>query len=211
VVDVGTDHAHLPIWLLDQGQVEWALGVDVAVGPLGQARQQVEACASTVDVRQSDGLSGVDPGEVDCITICGMGGLTVAGILSNAQDVLAHVRRIVVQPQGMAAEVRSVLLALGWGCVEACLVAEKKHIYVVESWEQTDCEPVWDEADLRWGRLTREKPDPLYRAWIEREVEDVDGGLERLRCAGQDTHPDADALRRERARLLAELSSICDV
>jgi len=210
VVDVGTDHAQLPIWLVEQGRVERALAVDVADGPLSQARKQAAAWAPSVEVRQSDGLAGIEPGEVDCVTICGMGGLTVARILSSAQDVLAHVRRVVVQPQGMAREVRSVLLSMGWGCVQACLVAEKKHLYVVESWELSPEEPDWDAADRRWGRLIRRSPDPLYRSWIGREIDAIDQGLERLTHAGQGAHRDAIQLNEDRARLVRELSLIGD-
>ena len=39
LIDVGTDHAYLPIWLLLGGKVPRALGLDVNPGPLAAARR----------------------------------------------------------------------------------------------------------------------------------------------------------------------------
>ncbi len=210
MVDVGTDHANLPIWMIENERVVGAIGVDVAVGPLKQARRQAEAHFSKVQVRHSDGLSSIEPGEVNCVTICGMGGSTIARILADGQAVLKHVRRIVVQPQGMEVDVRTLLLSLGWVCVQACLVAEKKHLYVVESWERRPNGPVWSDADLRWGRLIRRAPDPLFCTWIRRQLANVDQGLQRMQRAGQSDHSDAVDLRNERLRLESELRLIVD-
>ena len=211
LVDVGTDHANLPIWLWLQGRVQSALAVDVAEGPLQHARRQVAAYAPAVEVRHSDGLSGVRAEEVDCIAICGMGGATVRTIIDGGRTVLKGVRRLIIQPQGMEAEVRRLLISMGWECVDACLVAERKHLYVVESWEPDLQQCEWSSEDVRWGRIIRGRPDPLHRTWIERELLNVEQGLHRIERAGQSKHTDADALRLEQALLKRELSGVVDV
>ena len=46
--DVGTDHAYLPLFLLDKGKIERAVCADINVGPLNSARANAhEAGAST--------------------------------------------------------------------------------------------------------------------------------------------------------------------
>ena len=100
-----------------------ALAVDIASGPLARARSASAHLRDRIEVRQSDGLLALRPGEVTCISIAGMGGLTVAKILTEGATVCAAASRIVVQPQGMEAEVRTVLLAMG--VVDACTVSSK--------------------------------------------------------------------------------------
>jgi tRNA (adenine22-N1)-methyltransferase len=203
LADVGTDHAQLPAWLLAQGRIEAALALDVNEGPLRRARQVASAFPGGLHVRKSDGLAAVKPGEVGCVSIAGMGGQTVADILSRGAEVWTAAERVVIQPQGMGAKARLALLAGGWGCVQACLVADRHQLYVVESWERAPNEPAWTAEDLRWGRIIRAKPDPLFCAWLQREMDDIDQGLQRLDAAGHSEHVDAHALRGQR-RVLAE-------
>ncbi|MFR4202335.1 MAG: tRNA (adenine(22)-N(1))-methyltransferase TrmK [Flavonifractor plautii] len=40
--DVGTDHAYLPVWLLQQGRITGAVASDLRPGPLERARGTAE-------------------------------------------------------------------------------------------------------------------------------------------------------------------------
>ena len=208
LVDVGTDHAQLPVSLVRSGKVRRALAVDIASGPLARARSASAHLRDHIEVRGSDGLLALRPGEVTCISIAGMGGLTVAKILTEGATVCAAASRVVVQPQGMEAEVRTVLLSMGWCCVHGALVQDRRHIYVVESWEPGGERVAWSSDDLRWGKLIRANHDPLYSAWIGNKLANVRQGLDRMAAAGQSDHPDAVRLRQE-ADKLAEEQATC--
>ena len=86
VVDVGTDHGKLPVVLLANGQAEHVLAVDISAKALAGAAHRVEShgLAGRMEARLSDGLTAVRPGEVDVITICGMGGHRMRRILEAA-------------------------------------------------------------------------------------------------------------------------------
>ena len=204
LVDVGTDHAQLPLHLVNGGRVSKALAVDVAERPLAIARSACAHLRDRIEVRRSDGLSAIRPGEVSCICIAGMGGLTVARILTEGSTVCSKASRIVVQPQGMEAEVRAVLLSMGWGCIHGVLVRDRRHIYVVEAWEPDGDSSDWTADDLRWGKLVRERHDPLYDALLLSELSDIQQGLSRMAAAGQSEHPDARRLRQEARRIEEE-------
>ena len=69
IADVGTDHAYLPVYLVEQGKAPSAIASDLREGPLSHARQAVEAAGlqDKIDLRLSDGLDAVLPHEADCV------------------------------------------------------------------------------------------------------------------------------------------------
>jgi len=196
MADVGTDHAHLPAWLVATKAVPSAIGMDVAEGPLQMARQTVSELGGGVEIRRSNGLDSLAAGEVQCVTLCGMGGFTMAEILARGIPNLTGLERVVLQPQGGEAEVRTTMLSLGWHCVEAALVVDRDKRYVVESWAPGFSAIPWSAADLRWGQLIRSGPDPLFQRWLASERADVELGLSKLIEASV-SHPDAAALEAE--------------
>lgn len=86
LADVGTDHAYLPAALILEGKIPWAIAADLRQGPLNRARATVREYGLTgkVAFRLCDGLSGIRPGEVDAVAAAGMGGETIAAILTAA-------------------------------------------------------------------------------------------------------------------------------
>ena len=76
VVDIGTDHAYLPIFLVRQGIAGHVIAADVNDGPLERARQHVEEAGLTgqITLRLSDGFAAIAAGEADIAVLSGMGG-----------------------------------------------------------------------------------------------------------------------------------------
>ena len=56
--DIGTDHAYLPVWLLQQGVIDRAIAADLNPGPLDRARENARRYGLTdrIDFRLGDGL-----------------------------------------------------------------------------------------------------------------------------------------------------------
>jgi tRNA (adenine22-N1)-methyltransferase len=144
--DIGTDHAYLPIILYETHQIERAVAVDVHEGPYQSAVTAVKArrLSEVIDVRLGDGLMPLKPGEVDILTLAGMGGRTMLEILSVRPDVLAFVRNLILQPQGAEGTVRLTLLESGWYLKAEALVEEEGRYYTVmalskeEGWNLTE-------------------------------------------------------------------------
>ena len=65
--DVGTDHAALPIRLMQEGRVRRAIATDIRQGPLDRARGNVERYGYTgqIELRLCDGLAEVRREEVN--------------------------------------------------------------------------------------------------------------------------------------------------
>lgn len=86
LADIGTDHGYLPVSLLLEERLDWAVAGDIGPSPLNHARRTAGLydVSDRMDFRLGDGLSVLAPGEVDVIVIAGMGGDTIAGILAAA-------------------------------------------------------------------------------------------------------------------------------
>jgi tRNA (adenine22-N1)-methyltransferase len=62
VIDVGTDHAYLPIYLVREGIVSSALACDINKGPIDSARANIAAAelSDRISTLQTDGLHGTE-------------------------------------------------------------------------------------------------------------------------------------------------------
>ena len=208
MADIGTDHAQLPFWLVGSGWVPSAVAMDVAVGPIRAARSSVQQDGSLVEVRMSNGMDELRDGEVATVTICGMGGRTMAGILERGLPQISSVERVVLQAQGFNDRVRQVMLGMDWMCSDASIVQERSKLYVVECWVRGRPRVPWCEADLRWGQPIRSAPDPLFREWLERELNAIESGIEKLQSRAGLGHRDEGRMRSERAAVAKEIARL---
>lgn len=133
VADIGTDHALLPVWLLQSGRCSSAVASDIGEGPAAAARRTVSGAGleAAISVRVGDGLAPVEPSEVDDIVIAGMGGETIAEILSAAPWVADARYRLVLQPMSKPERLRAFLAENGFSTVEEDVVSEGERLYTV--------------------------------------------------------------------------------
>ena len=131
LADVGTDHAYLPAALILEGKIPWAIAADLRQGPLDRARATVRECGLTgrVAFRLCDGLTGIQPGEVDAVVIAGMGGETIAAILSAAPWVRTGDVPLILQPMSSFPDLRGWLQGNGFAIQEERLAREGEMLY----------------------------------------------------------------------------------
>ncbi|MGI6261931.1 MAG: tRNA (adenine(22)-N(1))-methyltransferase [Acutalibacteraceae bacterium] len=132
-VDIGTDHAYLPIWLLKSGTCPQAIATDLREGPILQAthnafRYRVQ---NRLVLRQCDGLAAVRPEEADDIAITGMGGELIAAILERAPWVCDEQKRLILQPMTAAEVLRQYLCENGFTILKERAVRDSGHVYTV--------------------------------------------------------------------------------
>lgn len=116
VCDVGTDHALLPVYLVENGVCKRAYACDIAQGPLNSAKKSVEAssCADRIRIIQSDGLDNVPPEGISDVVIAGMGGELIIDIISRAEWLKNGVN-LVLQPNTREPELIAWLYENGYG------------------------------------------------------------------------------------------------
>lgn len=101
LADIGTDHAFLPIDLVQRGIIKFAVASDIGAGPVAIAKQNVADAGLTdqISVRQADGLAGIHPADaISTIVIAGMGGQLITNILEAGQPQLDGTETLVLAP-----------------------------------------------------------------------------------------------------------------
>lgn len=195
VADIGTDHAYLPIYLIEHEVAVSAIGSELNPGPYQAAQRAVDGAglSKRIDIRRGDGLQTIEPGEVDTVVIAGMGGGTITEILANRLKVLAQVKRLILQPMIGSTQLRSWLVKQGWSIVAEDLVEDEHRIYEVIVAEPGQVNPI-DEIVLEIGPKLLETGHPLLGRHLQRIIE---GEKKVIRQLGNSTQPEASAKARE--------------
>lgn len=132
VCDIGTDHAYLPVYLVQNNICKKAVAADIGDGPLEYARQTVEKCqcGESVDIKKSDGLKSLDLENVSDVVIAGMGGETIAEIIGNEKRPLDNIN-FILQPMTRSEYLRKWLYMNGFEIIREDAVVCDRFIYSV--------------------------------------------------------------------------------
>ena len=109
VADIGTDHGYVPILLLQNGISEKVILSDISTGSLAKAEENFRQMGIEIPetcFRIGDGLSSIEPGEVDALIIGGLGGRTIRQILADDPEKTATYRKLILQPRNNSGELR---------------------------------------------------------------------------------------------------------
>ena len=181
LADIGTDHAYLPVSLILDGHIPSAVAADIRPGPLDRARKTAAeyGCTQAVTFRLCDGLSDVKSYETDAIAIAGMGGETIADILSAARWVKDKNLPVIMQPMSSQPELRRWLWQNGYTILEEKLVREGDTIYVVILARMGECVPM-SPAEEWAGRQKPGLECPLRLEYLDSLLDKVNWALRGL-------------------------------
>ena len=172
LLDVGSDHAYLPIELIERGQIESAIAGEVVEGPYQSAVKNVAAhgLKEKIQVRLANGLAAFEEADqVSVITIAGMGGRLIARILEEGLDKLANVERLILQPNNREDDLRIWLQENGFQIVAESILEEAGKFYeilVVEAGQMN-----LSASDVRFGPFLSKEVSPVFvQKWQKEAV-----------------------------------------
>lgn len=198
LVDVGTDHAYLPAYLLQQGKIFCAIATDIHERPLQHAQETAAlfGVEDRLSLRLCDGLAAVGAEECDTVVIAGMGGDSIVSILTAASWTADGIHRLLLQPMTKTEMLRGWLPEHGYTITGEYLVRDKDFLYPVLEVRGGLCRPLTLAEQFGGVCLWN---DPLYREYLDHQMKRLRRASEGLRCAedGQQAAAEKEALRQE--------------
>lgn len=171
VVDVGTDHAYVPINLALAKPELKLIAADIRPGPLKKAKANVEKVGLTgqIDCRLSDGLQAIDDYSIDLVIISGMGGHLISDILEwERVNRTGRVKEVLLSPQKDPDYLRRWLHRAGFAIVDESLVEENGFIYPII--EAKLGQQVYSSAiDYYYGKINLDRGDALLGQWLVKQ------------------------------------------
>ena len=182
--DVGTDHGYLPVYLILNEICPEVIATDRAKDALLLTEELIETyqLKSKIDIRRGDGLKVLSPGEALTISLCGMGGLTMIGIMKASPSVVKEAKRLVLQPQKDIAELRYYLVGLGWKIIKEEMVKDGSFYYQVMALEKGQM--VLTEDQALYGPMLIKNAHPLLIEYLEKKNHEDMGLIESLKEIG---------------------------
>lgn len=172
LVDIGTDHGYIPISLLQQGKIPFALAMDIGKGPLKIAEDHIEAyCFEDKAVcRLSNGFEAYQKDEADTAVIAGMGGDLIAKILEEGRQKLP--KELILQPQSEWEKVRFFLAKNQYEIVEEHILVEDGKWYVAMKAIFGKSVKL-SEIQAYYGPCLLEKKDMLLKEYLEKQLHTI--------------------------------------
>jgi len=168
VADIGTDHGLLPAYLENNGLVRRAIGTDSSSGSLSSAARTRGRCGCNFDLRLGYGLEPLEPGEADVLVLAGLGGQTIAEVLSAGRAAVASAKLVIAQPMKDLPQFRRWAERSGFNTPAEDIIREGRRLYNILMLEGLDgFSPArWDASETgiehEVGRaLLANEPDVL--------------------------------------------------
>ncbi len=133
VLDVGTDHAIIPIELVKNGKSPFASVTDISRPSLDKGIKNISGAglSEKISAYCTDGTLGVPLENIDDIIIAGMGGELIVKILSQDERLRKNKFRFILQPMTKPEETRKYLYENGFKVLSETKVISEGRVYAV--------------------------------------------------------------------------------
>ncbi|WP_413627356.1 tRNA (adenine(22)-N(1))-methyltransferase TrmK [Fructilactobacillus vespulae] len=169
LADIGSDHAYLPAYLLNNQVIDFAIAGEVVKGPFENAVSEIEDQNLTgkMEARLGDGLEVIKKQEaMNVITIAGMGGELITSILDEGQTKLNQNTILILQPNVDENTLRKWLVNHHFKITAEKIVLDSSHFYEMFKAEYTDDQIDYSQVELDFGPfLVLEQSETFKAKW----------------------------------------------
>lgn len=175
-LDIGCDHAKLSIYLLKERNFPFAYASDNKIGPLNQARENVNYynLADKIELIKADGLNSLND-KIDTITVTGMGGLTINKMFLENKNKLTNIKTIILSPNNFIKEVRETINKLGYYLKDEELVEESNKLYHILVFSKGN--KIYSDKELYLGPILMTKNKEIIKKYYRNELSNINNLL----------------------------------
>ena len=162
--DIGADHGKLALALVTQGTAARIMVTDISRDSLRKAEDLFAAhhASHLAEFLLGDGMT-VLPRTPDAVSVCGMGGKTISGILENGLRRIFGAE-LILSPHTEIPAVRRTVYRLGYHIAdERCAVASRRFYIMITA--KPGQEKISEEETELGPCLYRHRDDPAVREY----------------------------------------------
>ena len=205
-LDVGTDHAYLPVYLIKKQVCKRAIASDLRKGPLESAERTAQnfGVLPLTDLRLGSGFETVSEGEADAAVVAGMGGVLISELIKTSESTVRQIKTLVLQPMTATYELRKFLYENNFTITDEFLVKEDTKLYHIMT-VTSGAPQKQTEAELFMGIHLLNKEKEHYLEYVSRQVKKIKKQIEGLE---KSKSPETVNILSEKKKLLCEIENL---
>jgi len=174
IMDVGTDHGYIPIYLVKNDIAKKVLASDINKEPLKKAKinASLDGVLDKIDLRLGGGLFPLNNKEANAVIIAGMGGNLIRDILENDLNKVKNLDYLILQPAQNPEVLRKYLYNNNYEILEEDICLDENKYYEIfkvkyKSGDYILLEDIFYEI----SPTMLSKKLPLFKSYIENKIE----------------------------------------
>lgn len=167
ILDVGTDHGYLPLFLEENRNFEKIVATDISTDSLNKLKSKLDK-TSKIETKLQDGLEYLIDNEAEYVSICGMGARLIINILEKAKSYRENAKYYIFQPNTTIYELREYLLFNGFKILDEVSVVEDGYYYNIIKATFGQKED-YKDYELKYSKILLEKKDKNTLNYLKKE------------------------------------------
>lgn len=174
IMDVGTDHGYIPIYLVRNGIAEKVIASDINKDPLKKAQinAALDGVSDKIDLRLGGGLAPLKNREAEAVIIAGMGGNLIRDILEADFNKVKNLKYLILQPAQNPEVLREYLYSSDYEILDEDLCLDEGKYYELfkvrhKSGDYIKLESIFYEI----SPTMLSKKVPLLKSYIESKID----------------------------------------
>ena len=168
VFDVGSDHALLPCFLIENGISKKVYAGEIAEGPLQNVKQTIEkrGLEGKIIPVFSDGLAKAAD-DVDIVVIAGMGYHTIRHILESCD--VSRYQYFIVQSNTDVDMLRAYISEKGYTIEDEKVVYDDFYYQVIRF--SADLHDPYSDLEIKYGPILLKRRDEVFVAYLKQTLD----------------------------------------
>ena len=168
--DIGSDHAYLPCYLIENKIVEYTYACDVAKGPLDSAIENINYYGLNDKVKPllGSGLIPIKNKDVDMVSISGMGAYLICDIFNQSMETVHKTKVFFLQANANIDHLRAYLFEHDFMIIDEEIIKEGNHIYEILVVKKNSEKINYSQDDIDFGPILLKKQPQLFKdKWLK--------------------------------------------
>lgn len=166
LMDVGSDHGFLPLYLLLNKKIKHAIIGEINQGPLEQAKKNFRDYANlNVSYLLSDGLKQNNQ-KLDAVVIAGMGYETIEHIFLQDIEQFKSISQILIQSNTKNDQLRQFLNDNHFSIIDESIVKDRKYFYPVIKVKYDQNKQLLNKSEILFGPILIQKNTDIFKDYL---------------------------------------------